>query len=49
MTPQVKRDCPTDGDADKDKQPLNLCITVAEENENDLNEDTSITCASVVG
>ena len=47
-TVQVKRDCPTDNNANEDNQVLKPSITVVEENENDVNEDTSIACASVV-
>ena len=48
VTPQAKRDCPTDNDTNEDNQAIKPCITVVEENESDVNEDTSIACPSVV-
>lgn len=48
VTPQAKVDCPTDDDVNEDNQATMPCITVAEENENDVHEDTSVACASAV-
>ena len=48
VVPQANGDCPTDDDVKEDNQAIMPCITVAEENENDVNEDASIACASVV-
>ena len=45
---QAKADSPTDDDVNEDNQAIKPCITVTEENENDVNEDMSIACASVV-
>ena len=48
VTPKAKGDCLTDDDVNEDNQAIKPCITVAEENENDVNENMSIACASVV-
>ena len=45
---QAKADSPNDDDVNEDNQAIKPCITVTEENENDVNEDMSIACASVV-